>query len=91
MSHIASRRTHIVRGRSGTATISGTIKELTTPVGGREVLLLEREGMFVWRSTRSASNGTYSFQKIATGVEWLVLAFDPNGAYNAVVADRVQT
>ena len=75
----------------GPATISGVVRELTTPVGSRPVYLLVQESLVVRRATRSASNGTYSFAGLSTGIQWLVLAVDPNGAYNAVVADRVTT
>lgn len=75
----------------GAATISGTVKELTTPVANRQVLLLEQDGLRCRRETRSAADGSYSFANVREGTEWVVLAFDPNGAYNAVVADRVQT
>ena len=76
---------------AGPAAISGVVKELTTPVSGRQVLLIEPGSMRVARETRSASNGAYSFPLVSENTEWIVLAFDPNGAYNAVVADRVQT
>jgi hypothetical protein len=75
----------------GTATISGVVKELTTPVSGRTVFLVRQEDMRVCRRTVSGAAGAYSFPSIATATEWLVLAIDPNAAYNAVVADRVLT
>lgn len=74
----------------GPATISGVVRELTTPVA-RPVYLLEQEGLKVLRETRSASNGSYSFPGMAEGMQYLVMSIDPAGAYNAVVADRVQT
>ncbi len=75
----------------GQSVISGVVRELTIPVRGRQVLLLERETMRVIRETRSGSNGAYSFQSLSVGLDCVLLSFDPNGAYNAVVADRVQT
>lgn len=75
----------------GTAIISGVVRALTTPVGGRPVYLMTQEGLVVRRATRSESNGTYLFSGLATGMTWLVLSVDPTGTYNAVVADRVTT
>lgn len=75
----------------GPSAISGVARELTTPVSGRTVFLVRQEDMRVCRRTLSGAGGVYSFPNIATATEWLVLAIDPNAAYNAVVADRVQT
>lgn len=76
---------------AGPATISGVVKELTVPVAGREVFLLRQGDFALRRRTVSGVGGAYSFTKIAADTEWVVLAIDPNGAYNAVVADRVAT
>jgi len=75
----------------GTATISGIVRELTTPVVGRTVFLIRQEDMRVCRRTTSGEAGAYSFPGVKADTEWMVLAVDPNAAYNAVVADRVQT
>lgn len=92
MSNVAYRRyaTRDIKSGGG-AQISGVVRELTTPVAGRDVALLDGESLELRRTTRSGSNGAYSFPNVAEGRSWVVLAFDPNGAYNAVVADRVQT
>lgn len=74
----------------GPATISGVVRELTTPVS-RPVYLLEQESFRILRATRSASNGTYSFQNMEADKQYIVMSLDPAGAYNAVVADRVTT
>lgn len=75
----------------GPATIGGTVKVLTVPVA-REVLLMEQDGLRVAKTTwSSATTGAYSFPNIKADREWLLLTFDPTGAYNAVVADRVTT
>ena len=74
----------------GPATISGVVRELTVPVS-RPVYLLDQAGFRCVQETRSASNGTYSFQNVPEGQQYIVMSIDPNGAYNAVVADRVQT
>lgn len=85
------RRAQIDSESGGTATISGIVRELTNPVVGRTVLLLRQEDTRVCRRTFSGAGGAYSFANITAGTEWLVVAIDPNAAYNAVVADRVQT
>lgn len=91
MASIAFRRYHRTHVTfTGQSAISGVVRELTTPVV-RPVYLLEQEGLKVLRETRSAANGTYSFPNMQEGTQYLVVAIDPNGAYNAVVADRVQT
>ena len=75
----------------GTATISGVVRELTTPVVGRTVFLIRSSDMRVCRRTASGMDGAYSFADVATGTEWTVLATDPNAAYSAVAADRITT
>lgn len=91
MASFAIRRYHRAHVTlTGQSVISGVVRELTTPVA-RPVYLLEQEGLKVLRETRSAANGTYSFPNMQEGTQYLVMAIDPNGAYNAVVADRVQT
>lgn len=92
MSNIAYRR-HTASDflTAGPAAISGIVRELTTPVAGREVFLLRQADLAVRRRSVSGVGGAYSFPNIAAGTEWLVLAIDPNAAYNAVVADRVAT
>lgn len=75
---------------TGNATISGVVRELTTPVV-RPVYLLDQDSLRVLRETRSGSNGAYSFPNMEEGRQFVVMSVDPNGAYNAVIADRVQT
>jgi hypothetical protein len=74
----------------GPAAISGVVREQTTPVS-RPVYLIEPGSLRVISETRSASDGTYSFPNILAGAEWMVMSLDPNGAYNAEIADRIQT
>lgn len=76
---------------SGPATISGVTKALTVPVSGRPVYLFQQDGLRLVRATYSASDGSFSFPKVATDTTWLLLSIDPTGAYNAVIADRVTT
>jgi hypothetical protein len=75
---------------TGNATISGVVRELTTPVV-RPVYLLDQDSFRVLRETHSGSNGAYSFPNMEGGRQFVVMSVDPNGAYNAVIADRVQT
>lgn len=75
---------------AGSTTISGIVKELTVPVI-RPVYLLRQESLKVIRETRSGSDGTYSFPNMLENAQYIVMSIDTSGAYNAVVADRVQT
>lgn len=75
----------------GPATIQGVVRIVTTPTGGCSVVLLEQSTLRLRRRTISAANGAYAFPNVAAGRQWVVLAFDPMGAYNVVGADRVQT
>lgn len=91
MAVIAYRRTaQKFISDSGAAVISGVVRVLTNPVA-RPVYLLDQGSLRVVRTTRSASNGTYSFSQLEENRQWLVLSIDETGAYNAVVADRVTT
>lgn len=74
---------------TGPATISGVVRVLTVPLARCPVFLLEQDGFRPIRETRSASDGTYSFPFMEADKQYIVVAVDPTGAYNAVVADRV--
>lgn len=92
MSGIAHRRAaQIGPMASGPATVTGVVREIATPVSGRLVVLVEQSSMRARRVTITGAGGVYSIEKLPAGRQWLVLAVDPAGAYNAVVADRVQT
>lgn len=73
----------------GAATISGTVKVVST-LSSRPVVLLTNDLRPV-AQTRSAANGVYSFPNVAAGRKWVVIGIDDQGAYNATIADRVQT
>lgn len=91
MASIAFRRQHRGFVRNiGNTEIAGVIRKLTTPVSV-PVFLLEQEGFRVIREALSGSNGAYSFPFMEDGKQYIVMAIDPAGAYNAVLADRVQT
>lgn len=92
MASFAIRRNHTAQlNLIGAATISGVVRKLTTPLPGCPVYLFEQEGMVPLRRTLSAGNGAYSFTNMAENQQYVVMAFDFDGAYNAVLADRVQT
>ena len=91
MATVAYRRLAVLDVASGgPATISGTVKVLTTPVA-RPVYLFLQEGLVLRRVTMSSVGGAFSFPNVAAGREWLALSIDTEGAYNAVTADRVPT
>lgn len=75
----------------GTATISGTVRVLTAPLAKCPVYLLEQDGFHPIRETVSDAAGAYSFPRMETDKQYIVMAIDHTGAYNAVLADRVQT
>lgn len=92
MSAVAYRRRAFLDVETGgLATISGTVRILTAPAG-RPVYLLEQDTLRLRRVTAShPTTGAYAFANVAESREWLVLAIDTAGAYNATVADRVAT
>ena len=75
----------------GATTIGGTVKVLTTPLPRCPVYLLEQDGLRPIRETVSDGAGAYSFPNMEPDRPYIVMAIDPTGAYNAVLADRVQT
>lgn len=75
----------------GPATITGIAREITTPVAGRTMVLMEQGVLQPRRAVLSGVDGRYTFANIAANTQWVVLGFDPNGAYNMVSADRVAT
>lgn len=74
---------------SGPHRISGTVSVLTDPAS-RPVCLLPQDDLKAVRATRSAADGSYSFEKVKAGT-WLVLGIDDTAAYHAVAVDRVIT
>lgn len=74
---------------SGPHRISGTVSVLTAPAS-RPVYLLPQDDLKAVRATRSAADGSYSFEKVKAGT-WLVLGIDDAAAYQAVAVDRVIT
>lgn len=74
---------------SGPHRISGTVSVLTAPAS-RPVYLLPMDNLKTVRATRSAPDGSYSFEKVKAGT-WLVLGIDDTAAYQSVAVDRVTT
>lgn len=74
----------------GLQTISGPLKVLTAPAS-RPVYLFDQETLALRRATRSAVDGSYAFTNLAAGRDWMVVAIDDTGLYNATIADRVRT
>lgn len=74
----------------GRAGIAGTVRSLSTPVGGRVVAVMHRDSRRVIRTTVSAPDGTYSFPDLAPSPKYVVVALDSMpGGYNAAIADYI--
>ena len=75
---------------SGNGKITEKVKDGATGEGlQRRVRLDERETGRLVRTTFSAEDGTYVFDHMKLGVEFMVYAIDYTGTYDAVIADRV--
>lgn len=79
--------------RTGSLRIAGTVKRdaaLQIP-SARRVLLIERDVFRIVRGQYSNADGTYAFEKIdAYPANYVVMAIDQTGQYNADVADNIQ-
>lgn len=74
----------------GTGTITGTVKDKgtpDTPVVRRVRLHRKVDGMLV-RETWSAANGTYTFNRMAAQL-YYVVSHDHTGNFNAVIKDSI--
>ncbi len=77
----------------GTYRITGTVKEkgqqLDVPVS-RRVLLIDERANFVVRETWSdAATGVYTFNYINPEIQYLVISYDYQQNFRAVVADNL--
>lgn len=88
MTVLARRGSRHALSFTGPCSIAGPITGAPTGAAVR-VFLLSWPGLVVARSA-VATNGAYAFDKVAVG-EWVVLARDLSGTFNAVVRDRVAT
>lgn len=78
--------------RNGNLRIAGTLKLIGPPLtpAQRRVVLLERDTLRVVRSTYSAVDGSYAFEKLdGYAANYIVLGIDQTGVYNADVADNI--
>jgi hypothetical protein len=87
---LTGTRSHYYHGRHR---IRGTVKEkglqADVPVS-RRVLLVDERTWFVVRAAWSdAATGAYAFERINPDIRYVVMAFDHNGNYRAVVADNL--
>lgn len=74
----------------GSSTISGVLSVNGVP-SSREILLMDMDAKVIRRITYSDSSGNYSFTKLSSGTQWLLLSIDSNGIYNAVVRSHLTT
>jgi hypothetical protein len=59
------------------------------PVSRRVRLINERDGLPIRETWSDAATGAYSFDKVAMGVRYTVIAYDYENNYRAIVADNV--
>lgn len=83
-------RNHYHHGRGR---IRGSVKEKGAqgdlPVSRRVLLLDERANVVVREAWSDAATGAYAFERISLEVRYLVIAFDHQQNFRAVVADRL--
>lgn len=79
----------VVNSNQGLGRISGTTKKLGQNYPIVPVCCFKRSTRELLWETLSKPNGTYFFRNIAVGLECFVVAFDPNGQYNAVISDKL--
>ena len=75
--------------RSGPGYVAGTVTVEGVPAS-RPVRLYDRASGELVAQTRSASDGSYRFDLVAVGREYLVLAHDDANIHNAAPADRIE-
>ena len=79
----------IQNNNQGFGRIAGTTKKLGQNYSPVPVCCFKRSTRELLWETLSKPDGTYFFRNIAVGLECFVVAFDPNGQYNAVIQDNV--
>lgn len=87
-------RTHkslvtVLNNNQGFGRIKGTTKKLGQNYSPVPVCCFKRSTRELLWETLSKPDGTYFFRNIAVGLECFVVAFDPNGQYNAVISDKL--
>ena len=78
-----------IGGDQGLGRIKGTTKKLGQNYSPVSVCCFKRSTRELLWETTSKPDGTYFFRNIAVGLECFVVAFDPNGQYNAVISDKL--
>lgn len=79
----------VLNNNQGSGRITGTVKKLGQNYSPVPVCCFKRSTRELLWETISKPGGTYFFRNIAVGLECFVVAFDPNGQYNAVIQDNV--
>ncbi|MEW6487661.1 MAG: hypothetical protein AB1578_07075 [Thermodesulfobacteriota bacterium] len=76
--------------RSGPGYVAGTVTVEGVPAS-RPVRLYDRASGELVAETRSAAgDGSYRFNGVAVGREYLVMAYDDTNIHNAAPADRIE-
>lgn len=78
-----------INSNQGFGRIKGTTKKLGQNYSPVSVCCFKRSTRELLWETTSKPDGTYFFRNIAVGLECFVVAFDPNGQYNAVISDKL--
>lgn len=79
----------VLNSSQGLGKVDGTTKKLGGNYAPVPVCLFRRDNRQLLWETTSKPDGSYSFRNVATGLECFIVAFDPNGQYNAVIQDKV--
>ena len=79
----------VLNSDQGFGKIEGSTKKLSANYPSVPVCCFKRSTRELLWETLSKPDGTYFFRNIAVGLECFVVAFDPNGQYNAVISDKL--
>lgn len=79
----------VSNSNQGFGRIAGTTKKLGQIYSPIPVCCFKRSTRELLWETLSKPDGTYFFRNVAVGLECFVVAFDPNGQYNAVISDKL--
>lgn len=78
-----------VGSNQGFGLIKGTVKKLGNAYFPVQVCCFVRSSRQLLWETTSKPDGSYFFRNVAPGMEFFIVAFDPNNEYNAVISDKV--
>lgn len=79
----------VLNSNQGFGRIAGITKKLGQNYSPVPVCCFKRSTRELLWETLSKPDGTYFFRNIAVGLECFVVAFDPNGQYNAAISDKL--